>query len=89
MVQNIYTIFDKISKTWTVPFFEINNEKVFRDFEYLINENKDGKNEIGIFYKDKELWLLGNYSMENGTINLLSEKTKIIDLAKLKKEEAK
>lgn len=89
MIKNIYTIFDKISKTWTIPFFEINNEKVFRDFQYLINEKNDENSEISLFYKDKELWTLGTFSLENGKINLLSEPTKIIDLIKLKSEQTK
>lgn len=38
MTKNIYVMFDKVSKTWTLPFFEVNNEKVIRDFQYLINE---------------------------------------------------
>ena len=84
MTKNIYVMFDKVSKTWTLPFFEVNNEKVIRDFQYLINEKNDSKSDIGIFYQDKELFILGTYNETNGNINLLKAPEKVLELKTLK-----
>lgn len=84
MTKNIYVMFDKVSKTWTLPFFEVNNEKVIRDFQYLINEKNDSKSDIGIFYQDKELFILGTYNETNGNINLLKAPEKVLELKNLK-----
>lgn len=84
MTKNIYVMFDKVSKTWTLPFFEVNNEKVIRDFQYLINEKNDSKSDIGIFYQDKELFILGTYNEQNGNINLLKAPEKVLELKNLK-----
>lgn len=81
MTKNIYIIFDKISKTYTTPFFEINNEKVNRDIINLIKS--DPKSELGMNYKDKIIYLIGTYNESTGTINLLENKEIINDLTKL------
>lgn len=86
MTKYIYVMYDEISKTYTVPFFEINNEKVFRDFNYLINESKD-KSEIQMFYKDKILFQLGTFDEKTGLINLLENPVKILELKQFEKKE--
>ena len=86
MTKYIYCIFDNISKTYTVPFFEINNEKVFRDFNYLINESGE-KSEIQMFYKDKVLYQLGTFDEKTGKINLLENPVKILELKQMEKQE--
>lgn len=86
MTKYIYVMYDNVSKTYTVPFFEINNEKVFRDFNYLINESGE-KSEIQMFYKDKVLYQLGTFDEKTGKINLLENPVKILELKQMEKQE--
>lgn len=81
MTKQIYVLFDKVSKTWTLPFFEINSEKVIRDLENIIKT--DEKSELSMNFKDKELYSLGSYDESSGQMNLLSNQELILKLNSL------
>lgn len=58
-----YSVFDKTAGTFASPFFEVNDEVAKRNFRFSIKKYDD------MFVKDLELYYIGNFSKDIGTLS--------------------
>ena len=70
MKQNIYAIYDTVAQCFNLPFFNVNNAVAIRNFSTSV-QNEPHKN-------DYELFQLGEFDDQNGSICPLDSPTKIL-----------
>lgn len=65
MKSNAYTIFDSKSKTYTLPWFAMNDEVAIRAFKDKVN--KEG-HEFNLHPEDYSLFGIGSYEDNTGVL---------------------
>jgi len=66
MVKNIYAVHDIKANTYGQPFVMVNEQTAVRAFVRACN---DPSSDIGAFYADHNLYFIGTFNDESGTID--------------------
>lgn len=79
MTLGIYAIKDTLAECWS-NLFVMNTKTSGRTFHFMAKEKQETE------CRDQEIYLLGRYDNEQGTITLLEEPYMVYDLEKAWKE---